>query len=146
MGDYMHGPFQLGFSTDLGFMEYLQANPPLLKSWSSGMRTGKIGHRTTAFPFDRALQLDPCGNDGIAVVDVGGGRGQALEGIHQDYPDLQGRLVLLDLPSVIDDAKANGLPSYIESTPGSFFEPLAAKGWPLHRLRGMHTVITILVC
>lgn len=139
MGDYVRGPFQLGFVTDLGYMEYLQANPQRLKSWNSGMRTGKIGHRTSAFPFDRALELDPCGKDGIAIVDVGGGRGQALEGIHQDYPELKGRLVLQDLPSVIDDAKANGLPSYIETTPGTFFEPLAAKGQSLHDLRKLYT-------
>ncbi|KAK9784077.1 putative O-methyltransferase [Seiridium cardinale] len=142
MGDYVRGPFQRGFATDLGYMEYLQANPQRLKSWNSGMRTGKIGHRTSAFPFDRALQLDPCGQGGIAIVDVGGGRGQALEGIHQDYPDLVGRLVLQDLPEVIEDAKANGLPDYIETTPGTFFDPLAAKGARIYHFRRVFHIWT----
>lgn len=124
MGDYSKGPFQTGFHTDLGYMEYLQANPQRIKSWNTGMRAGKIGHKTSAFPFDQVLEKNPVGENGIAVVDVGGGRGQALEGIKQDYPDIKGRLVLLDLPGVIEDGKAAGLPSFIETSPGSFFEPL----------------------
>lgn len=125
IGDYTRGPFQVGFRTELGYMEYLQANPQRIKSWNAGMRLGRIGHRTSAFPFQKALELDPPAADGgIAVVDVGGGRGQALEGIRQDYPDIKGRMILLDLPGVITDAKNNGLPQYIETAPGSFFDPL----------------------
>lgn len=125
IGDYTRGPFQVGFRTELGYMEYLQANPQRIKSWNAGMRLGRIGHRTSAFPFQKALELDPpAAEGGIAVVDVGGGRGQALEGIRQDYPDIKGRMILLDLPGVITDAKNNGLPRYIETAPGSFFDPL----------------------
>lgn len=128
IGDYTRGPFQIGFRTDLGYMEYLQANPQRIKSWNAGMRAGKIGHRTSAFPFQKALELDPPAEGGIAVVDIGGGRGQALEGIRQDYPDIKGRMILLDLPGVIADAESQGLPSYIEIAPGSFFEPIPAQG------------------
>lgn len=137
IGDYNRGPFQVGFRTELGYMEYLQANPQRIKSWNAGMRLGRIGHRTSAFPFQKALELDPpAGNGGIAVVDVGGGRGQALEGIRQDYPDIKGRMILLDLPGVITDAKNNGLPQYIETAPGSFFDPLP-EGKSTHRVRLM---------
>ena len=59
MGDYSRGPFQVGFRTELGYMEYLQANPQRIKSWNAGMRLGRIGHRTSAFPFQKALELDP---------------------------------------------------------------------------------------
>lgn len=63
--------------------------------------------------------------------DVGGGRGQSLEAIKHDYPHLKGRLILQDLPDVIEDAKTNGLASFIEPRVGSFFEPQAIKGTTL---------------
>ena len=128
IGDYNRGPFQVGFVTELGYMEYLQANPQRIKSWNSGMRAGKIGHRTSAFPYGEALERDPCEDNGIAVVDVGGGRGQALEAIRGDWPQMRGRLVLQDLPGVIADAEGQGLPPFIETSPGSFLEPLTATG------------------
>ncbi|GAM33811.1 O-methyltransferase [Talaromyces pinophilus] len=139
IGDYTRGPFQVGFRTELGYMEYLQANPQRIKSWNAGMRLGRIGHRTSAFPFQKALELDPpAAEGGIAVVDVGGGRGQALEGIRQDYPDIKGRMILLDLPGVITDAKNNGLPQYIETAPGSFFDPLPQGARLYHFRRVLH--------
>ena len=104
------------------------------------MRLGRIGHRTSAFPFQKALELDPPETEsGIAVVDVGGGRGQALEGIRQEYPGIKGRMVLLDLPGVITDAKNNGLPQYIETVPGSFFDPLPACPPHLGPAKGQRT-------
>lgn len=62
-----------------------------------------------------------------SVVNVGGGRGQALEQIRTDHSELAGRFVLLDLAPVIDDAVSAGLPSWMEPVAGSFFDPL-----PIH--------------
>lgn len=127
-GDYYRGPFQLAVSTDLGYWEYLAAHPERMSSFNTGMRVGKIGRLASAFPFGEALALNPCGKDEVAIVDVGGGRGQSLESIREDWPGVSGRWVLQDLPGVIGDAKAKGVPEYIEAMPLSFFEEQPVKG------------------
>lgn len=127
-GDYYRGPFQLALSTDLGYWEYLAAHPERMKSFNTGMRVGKIGRRASAFPFGDVLQLDPCQEDEVAIVDVGGGRGQSLETIREDWPLLKGRFVLQDLPDVIKDAEAKGVPEFIETCPLSFFDKQPVSG------------------
>lgn len=102
-----------------------------MKLFSSGMRsqiTVGSGRRSGAYPFGDELNNGPNEDDEVSIVDVGGGRGQSLEAIKHDYPHLKGRLVLQDLPDVIEDAKTNGLPSFIGPRVGSFFEPQAIKG------------------
>jgi hypothetical protein len=127
-GDYYRGPFQLGVGTDLGYWDYMAANPDLMKSFNTGMRVGKIGLKISAFPFGESLARNPCADSDVAIVDVGGGRGQSLEAIREDWPGLRGRLVLEDLPGVIADAKSKGLPDWMETIPGSFFGPQPVKG------------------
>ena len=130
-GTYTNGPFQLGARTKLGFWEYLKEDPERMKLFSSGMRSKTTigsGRRSGAYPFGDELSSVPTEDDEVFIVDVGGGRGQSLEAIKNDYPDLKGRFILQDLPDVIEDAKTNGLPSFIEPHVGSFFEPQAIKG------------------
>ena len=131
MGDYNHGPFQLGAHTDLGFWEYLKEKPERMQLFSSGMRSQITiggGKRSGVFPFGDVLAWPPCKDDDVAIVDVGGGRGQALEAIKQDYPEIKGRLVLQDLADVVEDAKSHGLSESIETCVGSFFEPYEIQG------------------
>lgn len=63
-----------------------------------------------------------------SIVDVGGGRGQSLEAIHKDWPEMQGRMMLQDLPDVIANTEVRGVPSYIEPMSLSFFEEQPVKG------------------
>lgn len=131
IGTYNDGPFQLGARTHLGFWEYLKEDPARLKLFNSGMRsetTTGNGRRSGAYPFGDELDNGSTGDDDVLIVDVGGGRGQVLEAIKHDYPHLNGRFILQDLPDVIEDAKMNGLPSFIEPHVGSFFEPQVIKG------------------
>lgn len=128
-GTYENGPFQLGANTDLGFWEYLSANPERMQLFSEGMRaktTIGSGRSSGVFPFGPALKY--CRETDIAVVDVGGGRGQALEAIHLDWPHVKGRLILQDLPHVIEDAQSNGLPDWMETSKASFFKPQLIHG------------------
>lgn len=137
-GTYEYGPFQLGANTDLGFWEYLQEEPERMKLFNSGMRSQTTigsGKRSGIFPFDEILTANPCTPDEIAVVDVGGGRGQFIEAVKHDYPNIQGRLVLQDQESVIEDAKAKGLPEFIEPDVGNFFEVQHIKGARIYHFR-----------
>lgn len=137
-GNYDDGPFQMGAATQLGFWEYLQAVPERMQLFNAGMRAGTTigsGKRSGVFPFGDILGQHPCGDGDVAVVDIGGGRGQSLEAIREDYPDIRGRLILQDLPHVIADGKEKGVPPFIELSVGSFFEPQTIKGARIYYFR-----------
>ena len=130
-GTYEDGPFQLGASTTLGFWGYIGERPERKQLFDFGVHcpaTHGSGRRSGCFPFGEVLAKRPCTSKEIAIVDVGGGRGQFLEAIKHDYPDLRGRLVLQDLKDVIEDARHNGLPNYIEARVGSLVEPQNIRG------------------
>lgn len=130
--DYNDGAFQYGHRTHLGFWEYLKEEPERMTVFNSGMRSlATIGGATRSaesYPFDEELGKYDLGDDDVAIVDVGGGRGQALEAIRQAFPGLKGRMVLQDVREVIEDARAKGLPSFIEPMVSSFLEPQPVKG------------------
>lgn len=128
---YERGPFQFGARTSLGFWEYLKEKPERMQLFNSGMRSQTTigsGKRSGVFPFGDVLAGDPCEDGEIAIVDVGGGRGQVLEAIKHDHPEMKGRMVLLEVGDVIEDARRQGLPEVFETVAGSFFEPLEVKG------------------
>jgi O-methyltransferase domain len=142
-GTYAEGPFQLGARTKLEFWEYLKEDPQRMKLFNSGMRSQATignGSLSGAYPFGEELNAVQVEDDEVLIVDVGGGRGQSLEAIRHDYPHLKGRLILQDLPDVIEDAKTKGLPSFIEPHVGSFFEPQAIKGSP-HEISDSRRII-----
>ncbi len=130
--DYNNSPFQFGHHTSLGFWEYLKEDPERAKIFNSGMQSlatvGDVTRSAWPYPFDEELGKEDIRESDVAIVDVGGGRGQALEAIKAAFPGLMGRMVLQDVHDVIDDAKARGLPSFIEPMAASFFERQPVKG------------------
>ena len=130
--NYHSGAFQYGHKTELGIFEYMKEDPERVKSFDSAMQSlamiDDAGRSVGSFPFDKELNPEEIRDSYVVVVDVGGGRGQALEAIHEVFPSLRGRMVLQDVPEVIEDAKASGLPSFIEPMAASFFEPQPVQG------------------
>ncbi|KAF2844841.1 S-adenosyl-L-methionine-dependent methyltransferase [Plenodomus tracheiphilus IPT5] len=126
--DYNNSAFHLGAHTDLGFWEYLEADEKKLQAFNNGMRSqATVKDFDSSYPFEAELNADPVGQDEVVLVDVGGGRGHALERIKKRFPDLKGKLVLQDQAAVIKDALAGGLSSDIEAQAASFFEPNPIK-------------------
>lgn len=131
--EYSAAPFQYALNTPLGFWEYLDEDPQRARLFNSGMRsfqsttTSKSLGCTHHF-YEELLQAAEIESSDVAVVDVGGGRGQALEGIKAQFPDLKGRMILQDREDVIQDAKAKGLPESIETMAVSFFEAQIVEG------------------
>ena len=128
---YANGAFQHGHHTELGFWEYLKQDPERLKIFNSGMQSlATVGAASSAgpYPFDEELRNEQVGEKDVLVVDVGGGRGQALEVIKASCPVLRGRMVLQDVKDVIEDAIAYGLPGFVEPMAASFFEPQPVRG------------------
>jgi hypothetical protein len=126
--DYNHSSFHLGAHTDLGFWEYLEADTEKLQAFNNGQRSqATVKDFDSSYPYDVELNREPVQPDEAVLVDVGGGRGHALERIKRRFPGLQGRLVLQDQRPVIEDALAGGLSSEIEPQVASFFEPNPVK-------------------
>lgn len=122
--DYNNSAFHLGAHTSLGFWEYLEADPEKLQAFNNGMRSqATVKAFDSSYPFQEELNAKPVQDGEAVLVDVGGGRGHALERIKHRFPTLKGRLVLQDQKAVIDDAIAGGLSSEIEPQAASFFEP-----------------------
>lgn len=82
-------------------------------------------HWADWFPVQEQI-LDGASADRPLLVDVGGGRGHDIAGFKQKFPCGSGRLVLEDLPSVIEDIKL--LDSDIQRIKHSFFDPQPVKG------------------
>ncbi|KAK8225710.1 O-methyltransferase-domain-containing protein [Phyllosticta capitalensis] len=76
--------------------------------------------------------------DAPLVVDIGGGRGQSLQGIMEECPDIPAeRLVLQDMPSVIENGKQLKIEALedIQRVPIDFFVDLPVKGSLTYLLR-----------
>lgn len=130
--DYNDSAFQYGHRTNLGFWEYLKEDPERSKVFNSGMQSlatiGGAARSGGPYPFDKELENEEVSETDVVIVDVGGGRGQALEAIKVAFPELRGRMVLQDVENVIEDAKAGGLPDFIEPMVASFLELQPVKG------------------
>ena len=130
--DYHRGAFQHGHRTELGLFEYMTETRERVKTFDSAMQSLAMihdaGRSAGSFPFDKGLNPAEIRDTYVVIVDVGGGRGQALKAIREAYPSLKGRMVLQDVPEVIEDAKASGLPGFIEPMAASFFEAQPVKG------------------
>ena len=66
------------------------------------------------------------GKDEVLLVDIGGGKGHDLETFLKNFPGSKGRLVLQDLPGIIDDLK--GLNEAIQAMGHDFFNTTPVKG------------------
>ena len=109
-----------------------------MRTFNNGMKSlatvGGVTRSAGPYPFDEELQNEGLTDTDVTVVDVGGGRGQALEVIKAVFPTLKGRMVLQDLRDVIEDAKAGGLAGFIEPMVASFFERQPVEGLQQRRV------------
>ncbi|KAL9093042.1 MAG: hypothetical protein Q9165_004180 [Trypethelium subeluteriae] len=104
---------------DMSFFETLTKDPGRLTAFNVAMgATNAIGVNViaTTYPF---WQLGEEGK--IVLVDVGGGRGQALQEIRRTYPDMKGKMVLQDLKHVLDEGTLQG-EDQVELCPYNFLE------------------------
>lgn len=94
----------------------------------SGYRQGKHSWMAEGFyPVEARLsQGIKDAGDHVFLVDVGGGIGHDLQELKTKHPNIPGRLVLQDQPSVID--QISQAPASIELTVHDFFTPQPIKG------------------
>lgn len=79
------------------------------------------------FPVQSKLISDEAdADDKPILVDIGGGTGHELIHLATRYPELRGRLVVQDIPVVVQGITS--LPSGIEAVEHDFFAPQPVKG------------------
>ncbi|KAF9889284.1 hypothetical protein FE257_007392 [Aspergillus nanangensis] len=126
-GDPKDGPFQHAYQTTGSCWDWLAKNPDALDRFNTFMEGGRdeLLHWAHWFPVQEQL-LDGAVADRPLLVDVAGGRGHDLAGFKERFPSGPRRLVLEDLPSVIEDIQH--LDSDIQRVKHDFFKPQPVKG------------------
>lgn len=131
--DYSHptkltdGPFQAAHKTQLPFFAWLDQNPPYLQIFSSYMAAYRAGKPSWVdpgfYPVSERL-AEGVDDNGVLLVDVGGGRGHDLQELKEKHPSLPGRLILQDQADVISTVSGGNI---FEATTHDFFTPQPVK-------------------
>ncbi|KAL5411980.1 hypothetical protein PMIN06_009449 [Paraphaeosphaeria minitans] len=137
--DARSGAFQSAFKTEKNMFEFLNAHPPLSEQFHSHMGGYRLGRPSWmdpgCYPVEERLLEGLTEVDDILLVDIGGSLGHDLQEFATKYPDEPGRLVLQDLPVVIDAIES--LHPKIERMKYNFYteQPVkAARAYYLHSI------------
>ena len=121
----------------MSMFEWLQTQPEKLATFGKTMAAANLlktkGVMVTLsklFPFDGDDHIKEVGSD-VLLVDVGGGKGKLIERFRQQRPDLRGRMILQDLPNVIEGKAASAALEYMEH---DFFNPQPVIGMQFSHL------------
>jgi len=120
-------PFEYTFQKHL--WEHTGENPQLqidMMNYMAGRRKGSI-----MWPdiFPLASQLDNAFREkenAVLLADIGGNQGHDLKLFKEQEPDIPGRLILMDLPAIVN--KITSPLDGIEVVPYDFFTPQPVKG------------------
>lgn len=87
------------------------------------------------FPWREAAATFVAEKSDVFVVDVGGGQGHYLARLISEYPEMPGRKIVQDLPTVVAGVDASSAP--FEPQAHDFFTPQPVKGARYYHLRGI---------
>ncbi|EPE28805.1 S-adenosyl-L-methionine-dependent methyltransferase [Glarea lozoyensis ATCC 20868] len=131
------GVFEHTFSTPLPMFPWLQAHPNHMKDFGDlmmGQQMGRVPWFDVA-DVDQVLFESKGGEkkDEVLLVDVGGGRGYDLQAFKTRFPDGDGKLVLQDLPMVVEDIQ--DLDEAVVRQVHDFFTPQPVRDAKAYYLR-----------
>jgi hypothetical protein len=118
--------FQYSNNTDLSFFQFMQSSPVQLAHFQKTMAAGLAVERqwnkdgfASIYPF---LELCRAREDALpdnpVIVEVGGGHGHVIKHLRTTLPGFTGRMVVEDLPAVIEGAPRQ---DEVENVPYNFF-------------------------
>ncbi|KAJ5704304.1 hypothetical protein N7493_011442 [Penicillium malachiteum] len=133
--DGNNSPFQTGFRTECLFFDFLRGKNPDYPDLGS-----QFNNLMSAYHQGRASWMDPntypvqeklidgasTKENHVLIVDVGGNKGHDLEEFRLKWPNAPGRLILQDLPQILEDIKS--LDSAIEPMAHDFYTEQPVKG------------------
>lgn len=123
-------PFQKAQNTSLDCFEWLKGKPELYKYMQKVMTLLQGSEWTAGFTLlnleiEKVPSGPPQASEKPFLVDVGGGHGHQCIELGKKYPNLLGRLVLQDLPVIVDSlAPIEG----VQIQPHNFFEKQPISG------------------
>jgi hypothetical protein len=126
------GPFQYAYPGFAGFFDYIQKNPPYddyFNKHMGGYHQGRPSWMDDGFyPVQQRLVdgFDTSDINAVLLVDIGGNVGHDIDEFRRKHPDAPGRLVLQDLPIVIDQIK--DLEAMVEPMAYDFLNEQPIKG------------------
>jgi hypothetical protein len=132
--DATDAPIQYAHKTKENPFEWLARHPEDQEAFNSVMTMNRKLIETEwyeTFPVEEKLQVSP---DRTLLVDIGGGIGHDVSLFKQHFPQLPGKLVVQDLPRVIEDIK-EPLPEGVEAMVYDMFTPQQVKGAKVYYLR-----------
>ncbi|KAI2615207.1 putative sterigmatocystin 8-O-methyltransferase precursor [Hypoxylon sp. NC1633] len=132
--------FNMGHGTDLPPFEWAQENPDIMGLFLPWMNIQREGRPTCFDVLDFRQELaQGCTSSTPLFVDIGGAMGSQSIAFRQRYPDISGRVILQDLPEVVDRVNAEPLPGFenIEVQAHDIFKPQPIKGARAYYLRNV---------
>ena len=118
------------YAHNVQFWEFFDKYPEHRKDFDEYLSKRRTGPNQWHQMFPMASILGPNAKhdpDAVLFVDVGGSKGHEAISFHAAHPDIPGRLILQDLPSVIDKFTQDP-PQGIELMPYDFFTAQPIKG------------------
>ena len=126
--DAYNGVFQAGANCPgVGYFQYFEDHPREQQTFDSGMTAVKENQATwlEIFPTEELVKGALQDDTAPLVVDIAGGLGQDLESFRAKYPELAGRLFLLDMKDVVSRSIC---PDPVRKIEYDFFTPQTVKG------------------
>ena len=123
------GAFQWAFNTKQSYFEHIHSDPERSRDFNTFMAGSRNtrSHWTDWFPVQSKIISGASSvPKEILLVDVGGGNGHDLIRFLTKYPDSCGRLILQDLPALIQNLE--GLDPGIQAMGHDFFNPQSIRG------------------
>ena len=141
--DPLRSPLQFTHNVEQDGFSWLCEHPDALMRFNNfmeGQRANRL-HWGDWFPIQEQILVGADKNPERALlVDIGGGRGHDLMLFQKRFPDVPGKLVLEDLPSVIDEATPELDACGIQSVKYDFFkEPNPVKGEWIRQFVSVHS-------
>ncbi|PVI05885.1 putative sterigmatocystin 8-O-methyltransferase precursor [Periconia macrospinosa] len=122
--DAENGPFQFTYQSKMHFFEWLSQRPKVQSAFNATMEIARNGRGQEWFefyPVAEKLTLADRDSTAILLVDIGGNVGYDLINFQRRFPELPGRLVFEDLPTII--SSVDTLPEGVEAVGHDFFQP-----------------------
>ena len=123
--------FNYHVKTPLSMYEWLQTQPRELAGFGATMAAanklkliGVLKTLSESFPRNSDSNGESVKTD-VLLVDVGGGKGRLIERFRKERPDLMGRMILQDLPGVVE---GRGDVEGVEYMAHDFFTPQPITG------------------
>ncbi|KAF2962887.1 hypothetical protein GQX73_g10684 [Xylaria multiplex] len=138
--DPTNGPFQFANQWDGHAFDWIAEHQEVFQAFHGFVYTLRA-HRPSWFEMypvkERLIEGMDIEGSASALVDIGGGTGQTLEDFRAHVPNYTGKLVLQDLPKVIEAAQKQGLDTRISLQSHDFFTPQPIKGARAYFIRSV---------